>query len=187
MSSLSVHQSTHIRPRSHFLEGSALQPASAVKSGRSAALDRITPNSQPSCPAAVRHRLDSLGLIASHLRGSLVHFTLPLPLRRPVADTLHLPTSFSHHHAPPASRVPLNPTPTNALHSAQSPKTDKMAPVHDAETQFKFLISCIKHSTAGKVRPTLHPLPIRDTTDSSSQVDFQAVATELEIVSKAAA
>ncbi|KAK1832736.1 hypothetical protein QBC39DRAFT_433036 [Podospora conica] len=43
-----------------------------------------------------------------------------------------------------------------------------MAPANDAEAQFKFLISCIKHSVAGKV-------------------DFQAVATELEIVSKAAA
>ncbi|KAK0740659.1 hypothetical protein B0T18DRAFT_431931 [Schizothecium vesticola] len=43
-----------------------------------------------------------------------------------------------------------------------------MAPINDAEAQFRFLISCIKHSVAGKV-------------------DFQAVATELEIVTKAAA
>ncbi|KAK1772504.1 hypothetical protein QBC33DRAFT_510361 [Phialemonium atrogriseum] len=38
----------------------------------------------------------------------------------------------------------------------------------DTESQFKFLVSCIKHSTAGKV-------------------DFVAVANELQIVSKAAA
>lgn len=36
-----------------------------------------------------------------------------------------------------------------------------MAPVNDAETQFRFLISCIKNSTAGKVCPTLQSRPIR--------------------------
>ncbi|KAH8878832.1 hypothetical protein GQ53DRAFT_613459, partial [Thozetella sp. PMI_491] len=41
-------------------------------------------------------------------------------------------------------------------------------PSMDTESQFKFLISCIKHSTAGKV-------------------NFSAVANELQIVSKAAA
>jgi hypothetical protein len=45
--------------------------------------------------------------------------------------------------------------------------TDKMPP-QDIEGQFKFLLCCVKHSSAGKV-------------------NFDAVAGELDIVSKAAA
>ena len=65
-----------------------------------------------------------------------------------------------------------------------------MAPGSDAETQFRFLLSCIRHSVAGKVRSQKSPIPSASKhllTSRRSQVDFGAVAEELEIVSKAAA
>ena len=65
-----------------------------------------------------------------------------------------------------------------------------MAPGSDAETQFRFLLSCIKHSVAGKVRSQHSAVPGASEhmlTSRHPQVDFGAVAEELEIVSKAAA
>lgn len=61
-----------------------------------------------------------------------------------------------------------------------------MAPPN-TEDQFKFLIACIKHSTAGKVgkvheQGTLHGADL-----SPYQIDFSQVATECEIVTKGAA
>lgn len=65
-------------------------------------------------------------------------------------------------------------------------------PPLDTDSQFKFLISCIKHSNAGKVR---HTRPCTDARIYAShcranimpQIDFAQVANELDIVSKAAA
>lgn len=59
-----------------------------------------------------------------------------------------------------------------------------MAPP-DSEAQFKFLIACIKYSTAGKVSDLESIAPYQVLT--SHQIDFAQVATECEIVSKGAA
>lgn len=101
------------------------------------------------------------------------------------------PSHSQHHTAPSFTRLSICPRLTLFIqvnHPDQPPKIAKMAPVNDAETQFRFLISCIKNSTAGKVRPTLQSPSIRRIElNLHLQVDFQAVATEMEIVSKAAA
>lgn len=71
-------------------------------------------------------------------------------------------------------------------------------PAVDTEGQFKFLLSCIKHSTAGKVSDplsfthscrSLHGSDsVQPSTDATvPQVNFDNVAQELGIVSKAAA
>ena len=69
-------------------------------------------------------------------------------------------------------------------------------PAIDTEAQFKFLLCCIKHSAAGKVSDPLAPVlsvaPLQKpvlTTDFgiAPQVNFDNVAQELQIVSKAAA
>ncbi|KAK3997119.1 hypothetical protein QBC44DRAFT_209872, partial [Cladorrhinum sp. PSN332] len=53
----------------------------------------------------------------------------------------------------------------------------------DPEAQFKFLLSCIRHSSAGRVIA----FPFSSPKANHPQVDFNAVAEELDIVSKAAA
>lgn len=65
-----------------------------------------------------------------------------------------------------------------------------MAPPPDSDAQFKFLIACIKYSTAGKVNdhqdgPSASPFPT--TNQKSFQIDFGEVAKECTIVSKGAA
>ncbi len=62
-------------------------------------------------------------------------------------------------------------------------------PPLDTESQFKFLISCIKHSSSGKVLlfPSWFSLKKDPGLMKCQQVDFVAVAKELDIVSKAAA
>lgn len=66
-----------------------------------------------------------------------------------------------------------------------------MAPPPDSDAQFKFLIACIKHSTAGKViyhrdAPFSHSIVVK-TNQKSIQIDFGEVAKECNIVSKGAA
>lgn len=70
-------------------------------------------------------------------------------------------------------------------------------PALDTEAQFKFLLCCIKHSAAGKVSDSPTPLFVTDAYSNVynltadfvlvSQVNFDVVAKELNIVSKAAA
>lgn len=60
-----------------------------------------------------------------------------------------------------------------------------MAPL-DTEAQFKFLIACIRHSTAGKVSNQL-PIIIKSFNQSLWKIDFENVAKECDIVSKGAA
>lgn len=68
-------------------------------------------------------------------------------------------------------------------------------PAIDTEAQFKFLLCCIKHSAAGKVSdplPTilqanLYSGALLTIFTIASQVNFDNVAAELGIVSKAAA
>jgi hypothetical protein len=60
-----------------------------------------------------------------------------------------------------------------------------MAAKTDPSDQVKFLVCCIRNATSGKVR--VFDSPIIDGPTDRSQPDFNAVATELGIVSKAAA
>ncbi|KXX81210.1 hypothetical protein MMYC01_201376 [Madurella mycetomatis] len=60
-------------------------------------------------------------------------------------------------------------------------------PALDTEAQFKFLLCCIKHSTAGKVTPAPFYPSSTATHHEQFQVNFNEVASELGIISKAAA
>lgn len=63
-----------------------------------------------------------------------------------------------------------------------------MAPANDTESQFKFLISCIKHSQGGKVWSLTSALPcLIILRFMLKQVNFGNVANECDIVSKGAA
>ena len=58
----------------------------------------------------------------------------------------------------------------------------------DASEQVKFLITCISHTTNGRVGSSKTPqIQDRTTTNQNIQPDFGAVAEELGIVTKAAA
>ncbi len=69
-------------------------------------------------------------------------------------------------------------------------------PSIDTEQHFKFLLCCVKHSSGGKVSrgpssimsvSTLWPLVLTNDCALALQVNFDDVAEELQIVSKAAA
>ncbi len=69
-------------------------------------------------------------------------------------------------------------------------------PSIDTEQHFKFLLCCVKHSSGGKVGrapspilsvATLQPLVLTNDCAFALQVNFDNVAEEMQIVSKAAA
>ena len=67
-----------------------------------------------------------------------------------------------------------------------APAAEDKTQVKDS-TQVQFLVACIKNSNDGKVRLHFPPWSMSITLIQALQVNFQAVADECEIVSKAAA